>query len=632
MKFEEILLKNTFRNLKKYIYYLVTSTSSVFAYFIFSVILNHPKIYEKQYRIVKDEILSFREALFIISIFFVLYSLKNFMLLRKKEFGIFKTIGMDKRAFYKIIIIENIIIGGLSILLGIILGIIFSKFFLIIFSSMLEGPEMNFYFSIKVIKEVVIRYGILFIIVPFIASRRIIKSTPYSLLFPHYNNNEKTKLYKIFSILAFLFILSIIIYINKFTQKDTDIFFIKFILLILINYIFLKSILLICLNFIKDIKIVYLNKNNMLFLSGITRKINNMISLIILSTFLLTFSFVLLSLAYIEINILKKELNIAVPYTYSIVLKDNTNYENVQKSIENIFNNKNFKYVKDEFKLLMTNGENNIIFIKSSDYNSLLISKDKKQLSLKKNEIAFINKGIQSIDKNNIKESYIYINDIKLKITDIIRSNIDYSLPIGDIYIISEELYKELEEQYKTSYYMGYEVENWEQLSKINEDIYNNIKKYSLDDNIDITSRLSRYIAQRNSSNMTIYFGGFISVLLYFMTLSLIHFKFYNDTLLDRDRYEGLMSIGLTKKELKKLITKEMYFIFFLPYTISFINTKIVIELFKESFTTDINVYLNMILIIIFVINLVYFLVWKYKSLDELMFNINMNTISKVEN
>lgn len=331
-------------------------------------------------------------------------------------------------------------------------------------------------------------------------------------------------------------------------------------------------------------------------------------------------------------NILKKELNIAVPYTYSIVLKDNTNYENVQKYIENILNNKNLKYVKDEFRLLMTNGENNIIFIKSSDYNSLLISKDKKQLSLKKNEIAFINKGIQSIDKNNIKESYIYINDIKLKITDIIRSNIDYSLPSGDIYIISKELYKELEEQYKTSYYMGYEVENWEQLSKINEDIYNNIKKYSLDDNLDITSRLSRYIAQRNSSNMSIYFGGFISVLLYFMTLSLIHFKFYNDTLLDRDRYEGLMSIGLTNKELKKLITKEMYFIFFLPYTISFINTKIVIELFSESFTADINVYLNMILIIIFVINLVYFLVWKYKSLDELMFNINMNTISKVDN
>ncbi|WP_461614555.1 hypothetical protein [Clostridium sp. Marseille-QA1073] len=179
---------------------------------------------------------------------------------------------------------------------------------------------------------------------------------------------------------------------------------------------------------------------------------------------------------------------------------------------------------------------------------------------------------------------------------------------------------------------MGYEVENWEQLSKINEDIYNNIKKYSLDDNIDITSRLSRYITQRNSSNMAIYFGGFISVLLYFMTLSLIHFKFYNDTLLDRDRYEGLMSIGLTKKELKKLITKEMYFIFFLPYTISFINTKIVIELFSESFTADINIYLNMILIIIFVINLAYFLVWKYKSLDELMFNINMNTISKIDN
>ncbi|WP_461614554.1 hypothetical protein [Clostridium sp. Marseille-QA1073] len=64
----------------------------------------------------------------------------------------------------------------------------------------------------------------------------------------------------------------------------------------------------------------------------------------------------------------------------------------------------------------MTNGENNIIFIKTSDYNSLLISKDKKQLSLKKNEIAFINKGIQSIDKNNIKESYIYINNIKLKL------------------------------------------------------------------------------------------------------------------------------------------------------------------------------------------------------------------------
>lgn len=65
---------------------------------------------------------------------------------RKKEFGIYMTLGMGKRQISKIILIETILIGVLSLITGIIIGVFASQFMSILVGKLFEADMTKFQF------------------------------------------------------------------------------------------------------------------------------------------------------------------------------------------------------------------------------------------------------------------------------------------------------------------------------------------------------------------------------------------------------------------------------------------------------------------------------------------------------
>lgn len=65
---------------------------------------------------------------------------------RKKEFGIYMTLGMGKRQISKIILIETILIGVLSLITGIIIGVFASQFMSIWVGKLFEADMTKFQF------------------------------------------------------------------------------------------------------------------------------------------------------------------------------------------------------------------------------------------------------------------------------------------------------------------------------------------------------------------------------------------------------------------------------------------------------------------------------------------------------
>ena len=57
----------------------------------------------------------------------ILYANNFLVKKRNKELGIYMTLGMSKNKISKILILETIIVGILSLISGLILGLIFSK-------------------------------------------------------------------------------------------------------------------------------------------------------------------------------------------------------------------------------------------------------------------------------------------------------------------------------------------------------------------------------------------------------------------------------------------------------------------------------------------------------------------------
>lgn len=73
-------------------------------------------------------------------------------------------IGMSNKQLKKLILIENLIIGFLAVMLGILLGLSISKLFLLYLSKLFYMNLTEFYFPVKAILLTIVSFMILFLI------------------------------------------------------------------------------------------------------------------------------------------------------------------------------------------------------------------------------------------------------------------------------------------------------------------------------------------------------------------------------------------------------------------------------------------------------------------------------------
>lgn len=152
----------------------------------------------------------------IFSFVLILYSVGNFLKNRSKQFAILNIIGASKKQFTKLIFLENMILSAVALFLGIILGIIFSKLFLMIAQSLIDGLNLYFYFPVKALIFTIILMGGLFFVVALLAPVIMRKKKVIDLL---KKEEVAEKNHFVFSLFAFVVITPLTIYFHL----DSDI-------------------------------------------------------------------------------------------------------------------------------------------------------------------------------------------------------------------------------------------------------------------------------------------------------------------------------------------------------------------------------------------------------------------------
>ena len=151
-----MLFKLSFNNMKKsikdYSIYFLTLVLGVAIFYMFNSIDSQQAMLQVS-KSQRDIIKLMITMLGYISVFvaFVLGLLivyaNNFLInRRKKEFGIYMTLGMGKKQISKIILMETIFIGVISLIIGLIVGIFASQFMSILVAKMFEADMSNFQF------------------------------------------------------------------------------------------------------------------------------------------------------------------------------------------------------------------------------------------------------------------------------------------------------------------------------------------------------------------------------------------------------------------------------------------------------------------------------------------------------
>lgn len=151
----KLSLRNLRRSIKDYTIYFATLILGVAIFYIFNA-LGSQAILLKVSESTFDIIELMNDSLSVVSIFvsfvlgFLIVYASNFMMKRrKKEFGIYLLLGMEKAKITAIIVMETLCIGLISLIAGLVLGIAGSQGMSVVVANMFEADMTKYRFIIS---------------------------------------------------------------------------------------------------------------------------------------------------------------------------------------------------------------------------------------------------------------------------------------------------------------------------------------------------------------------------------------------------------------------------------------------------------------------------------------------------
>ena len=350
-----MLFKLSIRNMKKsfkdYAIYFLTLVLGVAIFYMFNSIDSQQAMLEVS-QSTRDIIKLMINMLGYISVFvavvlglLIVYA-NNFLInRRKKEFGIYMTLGMGKRQISKIILMETILVGIMSLIVGLIIGVFASQFMSILVAKMFEADmsKFQFVFSKDACIKTCMYFAVMYVAVMFFNTFTVSRYKLINLL----NATKKNESIKIknpvISILVFLFGAGILGYaywkvtgdVNSLTTAD------KILAPILMGIVGTISIFWSLSGFIiqvaQKMKSTYLKDTNMFVLRQINNKINTTIISMSVICLMLFMTISILSVSLSLRNTMQRELADMTPVDLNLSKTANLpeSYTNKQGKVIN---------------------------------------------------------------------------------------------------------------------------------------------------------------------------------------------------------------------------------------------------------------------------------------------------------
>ncbi|MFB9761175.1 FtsX-like permease family protein [Ectobacillus funiculus] len=104
------------------------------------------------------------------------------------------------------------------------------------------------------------------------------------------------------------------------------------------------------------------------------------------------------------------------------------------------------------------------------------------------------------------------------------------------------------------------------------------------------------FLEVKQSGALTLFIGGFISVLFFLSSCSMTYFKWFTDIEQDRSQFHSLLRIGMTGKEINRVAIWQMGIVFFIPILTGVLHS--VFALYSLSHMLAINLLQTSLVVI----------------------------------
>ncbi|MBF7809389.1 FtsX-like permease family protein [Clostridium beijerinckii] len=545
----------------------------------------------------------------------ILYA-NNFLIKkRKKELGIYMTLGMGKRKISKILVTETSMVGAISLVAGLILGIAASQVLSTLILKLFDVSmnEYRFTVSINAIGKTILYFGIMFLLVMIFNVFVVSKYKIIDLLAAD-RKNEKMK-FKNPYIYLVAFVLSIVslIAVYKFFLKigiDTwnPMFKPALVISVISTILFFFSLSGVILYFLNKNKKVYFKGLNIFVIKQVNSKFNtHFLSMSVICLMLFTTILVLSTGIGLKKNY-EAGLEKITPFDASVVIYPHG--EDI--SLDEVFNkidfkiSKNEKYITyDEYissvepkDLFKTEDEAfkgyTASFVKISDYNKILKLKGEKEVNLNSDEVLIlsnynkladpINEKLKHSNKVNIKgKEYLAKNHKAL------QENLETSIMAESycIIIINDEFLPD-SKVYKSVLNVMYTDENREGNNKKYEEMDKNSWIGGKYDSLNLPhiraySKDRIYSNEKDSSTSELFLGLYLGMIFLISSMAVLALQQLSEASDSIERYKALKRIGANKKMINKTIFLQTLIYFSLPVILALIHSVVGIIVVNEE-------------------------------------------------
>ena len=612
---------NIKRDFKNYLYHFLSCVFSVFIFFLFSTLAKHPalKIVESGSTI---GIILFMASIvsMLFSFVLILYSVSNFLRNRSKQFAILNIIGASKGQFNKLIFFENIIISIFALLVGIITGIIFSKIFLMIAQSMINGLNLYFYFPLIPLLLTVFLMGGLFLLISLIAPVILRKKRIIDLL---KKEELAEKNYFLLSLAAVIVILSPTIYFHIKKEFFTFIYILDLLSCISTSYFIFNLIFNVYNFFMEKSGRIYVN-NNLIKLSNFKYKVNTNIKT--MAATMILFSIILTAFVYIvgaPMNVTEDTEKI-MPYSYMYAnWEDEAEGERKAKLIaDELKSADGFKKLTISYAELKNKARTvRHIILSNTMYNEVADFLNREKINLSDNEYFLV--GVDGKSKPilpDVVKNEISDHGITKEIgTD--KRIISVSGYFTSVTVISDKSYESI-----SSALVKDRIYAFTQSDLTNggsEDLANIKKLIGFEEGKEsLISYIFYYDFENLTRRLVSYVGSILCISFLIGIASIIYSRLYSSVEEESKKYSIMIKMGLSKAELKDILASTLRWLFILPFITALIISWIIISIMNQMIVTS---YTNLTIICSFIYLLTEFILYmtiKRKYQEKILNNI----------
>lgn len=625
----KLSLKNVKKSFKDYSLYFLTLTFGVCIFYIFNSI-------EAQKAMINisqsaSEILkTLTKLMGIISIFisiilgFLIVYANNFIIRRrKKEIGVYMTLGMEKGNVARLLVAENFLIGVLSLGAGLLAGIFLSQGLSVVTAKLFEVDMTgyHFIFSPGACAKTIIYFGIIFIVVMAASTFSVSKYKLIDLLNAG-KQNEKQKLRNpVITIILFILSVALIgtayalVLKNGIGDFDRKLVF-EIILGAAGTFLFFASLSGFFLKVLQSDKNLYFKGLNMFILRQINSRINTAHISMSFICLMLFCTIGILSTGLGMNNILNSSYKTCTPYDASFWSEDGQNISktmqeygfDINKYTDNYVEFATYQYSKENLtnKLVLLKVidyvpkdyrqgvmDRPIFLLKVSDYNKLMKLKGKSEINLSDNQIAFYSDYAEAIPEfkkalsEYMKKYTVTISQKTYTIYPEIRTDGIVTSPSTDLmlaFIVPDKLVDGSRIS-ETMLSLNLRDDSKTMQRKLESDLYaftekNKDKKAVV--KISAATRLTVSDIAAGSKAIIAFVGIYIGIIFLLTSAAILALQQLSEAADNRQRYTILQKVGADESLINSALFKQIAIYFMLPLSLACIHSVVGIKVAND--------------------------------------------------